>query len=260
MTTLVGGVGELYQGDLDLGRLAVERLAAEYLGPGVLVEDLHYGALAVSQRLQEVRPQALVLVGAVARGRGPGTVERRRIHADPADPAQAQRAVEEAGTGHVSIDLVVEVASAFRALPERTVAIEVEPALLEPSESLSPAARAGLKEAVELARLEIGRQPLLELTDRLRALLVGDRIERTPALETMRGVLEELTLLDQEGRWGATFRLRDRLRLRIAAGETGEGMDHLDWSQWWGLIEELDRLQSVEGTPLSAARDRDHFR
>ncbi len=39
---------------------------------------------------------------------------------------------------------------------------------------------------------------------------------------------------------------RDELRLRIARGETGEGMDQLDWTLWWALIEELDRLQAVE--------------
>ena len=67
MTVLVGGVSELFQGDLDLGRLAVARLLDEDLGPGVLVEDLHYGAVAVAQRLEEVRPDTLVLVGAVRR-------------------------------------------------------------------------------------------------------------------------------------------------------------------------------------------------
>ncbi|MGH9281391.1 MAG: hypothetical protein ACRD0S_00475, partial [Acidimicrobiales bacterium] len=75
VAVLVGGVGELYQGDLDLGRVAVERLAQEALGDHVAVEDLHYGAVAVAQRLEELRPAHLVLVGGVARDRAPGTVE-----------------------------------------------------------------------------------------------------------------------------------------------------------------------------------------
>ncbi|MEJ7744110.1 MAG: hypothetical protein WKF73_17155 [Nocardioidaceae bacterium] len=57
----------------------IERLQAEDLGPGVLVEELHYGAVAVAQRLEDLRPDALVLVSAVRRGRPPGTVERRRL-------------------------------------------------------------------------------------------------------------------------------------------------------------------------------------
>ena len=79
MTILVGGVGQLYQGDLDLGRRAVERLRQEHLAAGVLVEDLHYGAVAVAQRLRDVAPDALVVVGAEVHGRTPGTVERRRV-------------------------------------------------------------------------------------------------------------------------------------------------------------------------------------
>jgi Ni,Fe-hydrogenase maturation factor len=103
VTVLVGGVGQLYQGDLDLGRLAAERLAAEALGPDVLVEELHYGAVAVAQRLEELRPRALVLVGAVARGRRPGTVERRLIRNLHLPPERVQRAVGDAVTGYVTL-------------------------------------------------------------------------------------------------------------------------------------------------------------
>ncbi|MEP6476443.1 MAG: hypothetical protein ABJC60_04140 [Actinomycetota bacterium] len=247
MTFLVGGVGELYQGDMDVGRLAADRLTQEDLGPEVVVEDLYYGALAVTQLLEDLRPSAMVLVGAAARGRAPGSVERRRI-VSPAPHVQRFRtAVEQAGTGHVSIDLILEVAGGFDALPARTVTIEVEPVRREPSESLSGEVRSGLDRALELTRLEVTRLPLLELSDRLRGLVVGDRLQPAPALEVMRDLLSELDHLDHTGRWGRTFSRRDELRFRIASGETGDGMDHLDWSQWWAVIEELDRLQAAEG-------------
>ena len=152
---LVGGVAELYQGDLDLGRRAIEILAAEDLGAEVLVEELSYGAVAVAQRLEDVRPTALVLVGAAERGRLPGTVERRPLGADPLPSAEAQLAVGDAVTGYVSIDLVAQVAQALGALPEDAVAIEVEPATKEPSEQLTPEAEAGLTQALALVRAEI---------------------------------------------------------------------------------------------------------
>ena len=243
---LVGGVGQLYQGDLDLGRVAAERLVTEALGPDVLVEDLHYGAVAVAQRLQELDPGALVLVGAEDRGRPPGTVERRRIHPPDLPPARLQEAVADAVTGYVSIDLVIEVASALRALPARTVVIEVEPACTDPGERLSPEGQAGLEAALALVRAEVGRVPLLDLADRLRALSRQERLEPAPALDALRDLLDELELLDEQGRWGAAFTLRDRLRRQIADGQTGFGMDHLDWGLWWALIEELDRLQPIE--------------
>ncbi len=244
MTVLVGGVSQLYQGDFDLGRLATERLCKQPLGSGVLVEELHYGAVAVVQRLQDLDPGALILVGAEARGRAPGTVERRRVQAGALPDEQVQQAVRDAVTGYVTIDLLVEVAAGFDALPRRTVSIEVEPVRTEAGVELSPAATAGLEEALHLVQAEVDRIPLLELADDLRPLVGTDRLGPAAALDTLRALLGELEVLDEHGRWGAAFSLRDRLRRGIADGQTGEGMDHLDWGLWWALIEELDRLQA----------------
>lgn len=247
MTTLVGGVGELYQGDLDLGRRAAEQLAAVDLGQDVLVEDLYYGAVAVVQRLEEVRPHTLVLVGAAARGREPGTVERRRIQQLHLDPADLQVAVGDAATGYVTMELVVEVAWGLGALPPRTIAIEVEPAPHDgPSEELSAPARAGLARACELVAIDVDRAPLFEIAAQLRERLAEDADQSAPAAESMRRLLSELDVLDTEGRWGATFRHRDHVRSGIANGATPDGMTNLDWVLWWSLLEELDRLGAVE--------------
>ncbi|CAN5689751.1 hypothetical protein BH24ACT26_BH24ACT26_02620 [soil metagenome] len=248
MTTLVGGVGQLYQGDLDLGRLAVERLREEELGASVLIEDFHYGAVAVAQRLEDVRPDALVLVGAVQRGSAPASVARRRIKDPKLTPAEIQSSVGDAVTGYVTLDLAIEVAAGLGALPARTVAIEVEAVRTSPSESMTPEADEALEEALGLVRAEIRRAPLLRLADELRALLDPERLEPSPALDALKGLLLELRVLDDAGRWGAAFAIRDRLRRMIAEGATGHGMDHLDWGLWWALIEELDRLQPLEAS------------
>lgn len=248
VTVLVGGVSQLYQGDFDLGRLAAERLCTQPLGSGVRVEELHYGAVAVVQRLQDLDPGALVLVGAETRGRTPGTVERRRVRPAGLPTEQVQQAVRDAVTGYVTIDLLVEVATGLGALPGRTVSIEVEPSCTEAGTELSPAAAAGLEEALLLVQTEVDRMPLLELTDDLGPLVDADRLGPAPAFDTLRALLGELEMLDEHGRWGATFSLRDRLRRNIADGQTCAGMDHLDWGLWWALIEELDRLQARDVT------------
>ena len=142
---------ELYQGDLDLGRVALERLQDESLD--ALVEDLSYGAVAVAQRLEELAPETLILVGAQRRGREPGAVERRTFASFDADAVQS--AVRDAVTGYVGIDLVVAVAQGLGALPARTVAIEVEPAWVGPREELSPTAAAALERALALVRAEL---------------------------------------------------------------------------------------------------------
>ncbi len=250
MSVLVGGVSQLYQGDLDLGRVAVQRLEGEDLGHNVTVEDLHYGGVAVAQRLQDLRPDTLVLVGAAARGRPPGTVERRRILEVTASPAELQEAVAGSITGYVGIDLVLEVAAGFDVLPARTIAIEVEPALTDPSDQLSAQAETALDEALDLVRAEVRRGPLLELVPMIREALADGHVGPSPALDATDALLGELEILDREGRWGGTFRERDRLRLRIGMGETSEGMTHEDWGLWWALIEELDRLQQLEVASL----------
>jgi hypothetical protein len=245
---LIGGVSELFQSDLDLGRLAVERLQAETLGAGVLVEELHYGAVAVAQRLEELRPAVLILISAVVRGRPAGTVARHRLDPPVLDAATVQAAVGDAVTGYVHPDLVVEIATALGVLPARTVAVEVEPLHTGSGEGMSPCAVAGLEVALDLVRTECRRAPLLALATELAPLVAGDRLGDSVALTAMRELLAELTVLDREGRWGHTFTLRDRVKLALAQHVSSEGMDHRDWALWWALIEELDRAQAAEAT------------
>lgn len=246
MTIFVGGVSELFQSDLDVGRLAIDRLQDETWGPGVMVEELHYGAVAVAQRLEDVQPHVLVLVSAVARQRPVGTVERRRIYPPVLSQADLQAAVGDAVTGYVHVDLVIDVASGLGVLPARTVSIEVEPERTSSGEGLSPSATSGLEVALDLVREEVDRAPLLDLVDDLRGWVEGDRLEPSEPQAVMRRILAELVLLDRAGRWGRTFALRDELRLSLAHEFSSEAMDHRDWALWWALIEELDRLEARE--------------
>jgi len=247
MTVLVGGVSQLYQGDHDLGRVAVQMLQREDLGRDVLVEDLYYGAVAVVQRLQELSPDTLILLGAHERGRPPGTVERRLLEPPSVDPERVQRSVEDAVTGYVNLDIAIDVIGGLGVQPPRTIIVEVEPSRTEPSEELSEEAREALPHVISIVRTEARRAPLFELATKIRdALDEPRRLEVSPALEVLEELLAELRAAEIGGTWGATFKLRDRLRLAIAAGDTGEGMTHLDWGLWWALIEELERLQAGE--------------
>lgn len=253
MTVLVGGVGELFQGDLDLGRIVVQALGDEPprtgpRGQRVLVEELHYGAVAVAQRLQDLAPTTLVLVGAVARHRAPGAVERRWVEPPALSAQDLQVAIGDAVTGYISIDLVIEVACALGVLPPRTIAIEVEPGVTSPGATLSSAASSALGAVLAQVRAEVGRASLLDLAEELRPLCDQERLGPSPSLTAMLLLLEELTKLERDGRWGRAFLRRDRLRSAIADTTSSEGMDHRDWGLWWTLIEELDRVQSVEST------------
>ncbi len=246
---LVGGVSELFQRDLDIGRLVVERLQQEDLGPNVVVEELHYGAVAVAQRLEDLRPPRMVLVSAVVRDRPLGAVVRTLLVPPVLDAATVQAAVGDAVTGYVHPDLVVEIACALGVLPPVTVLVEVEPAAVGPGEGLSPAGETALEEALQVVRTEVGRAPLLALAGELRPLVEGDRLGDCVALVALRDLLTELERLDVSGHWGRTFALRDRFRLGIAHDHSSEGMDHRDWALWWALVEELDRVEAAEAAP-----------
>ena len=154
---LVAGLGQLLQGDLDLGRLAAEQLEREIDRPGVVVEDLSYGAIQVAHRLEELRPGAMVLIGAVERGRAPGSMVTRRIEHRTITPEQFQAAVVGIGTGYVGVDLLLDIVDGLGVLPDDTVVIEVEPAETWPSGELTPHAAAGLARALQAAWAEIER-------------------------------------------------------------------------------------------------------
>jgi hypothetical protein len=245
---LVGGVGELFQGDLDLGRVAVERLQAAGLGEHVLVEDFHYGAVAVAQRIQELKPAHLVLIGGIVRGRAPATITRSRVDGSAFDPADMQLAVGDAVTGYVSIDLVVEVAAGLGVLPARTVTVEVEPVSVQLCDHLSPEVDAVLGEVVDLVLAEVRRAPLLDIAEQVhqRCIADPDRYASSAAAATLLELVETVRGLGDEGRWGRMFVQRDRLRRQLDAGETGESMDTLDWALWWLFLEELDRVFALE--------------
>jgi hydrogenase maturation protease len=212
MTIVVGGVGQLFQGDLDVGRHIVERLTRADLGPDVVVEDFYYGAVAVMQRLEDLQPSGLVLVGAERSGSAPGSVRRQPIRTRPSAPWEIQDAVGAAATGHVAIQLIVEVAAGFGVLPRRTAAIEVEPAHVEPRDELSPPVARAVDAASALARREVLRIRVLEQADTLAHTLRQLRTEPSGATGLLRELLSELRGLDERGQWGAAPAIATRLR------------------------------------------------
>lgn len=246
LTILVGGVGELYQGDLDMGRLVIERLRELALPRGTVLEDLHYGAIAVTQLLEEVAPDVLVLVGAKRRHREPTSIHRRVVADLDLDPADVQTSVSDAGTGYVDLDLVVDVAWGLGALPERTVVVEVEPAETGPGEGLSTQLEQALPVVTERVRDEVERAGLFDLAERLRPRLERGVLEPSPMTEALGELVAGLDQLAEHGTWGGTLAARDRVRLAISEGRTSPGMDHGDWAMVWALVEEVERLARLE--------------
>jgi hydrogenase maturation protease len=146
---LVGGIGYRNLRDGSIGLHVIERLA-DRAGDGIEVEDVSYHPVGLSQNLQE-RPDydRIVLVGAVARGREPGTVTAYRWDRWlPADD-EVQTRVSEAVTGVISLDNTLIVCGALGGLPSDVRVVEVEPASQDWGEELSPEIEERLPEIVE---------------------------------------------------------------------------------------------------------------
>lgn len=152
--TLVGGVGYSDLRDFSVGPLVAKRLRAERWPVGTVVEDLSYNPVAVVHRLQEAAPpfRRLVLIGAVRRGRTPGTVSAYRWDGALPDPEEVQARVAEAVTGVISLDNLLIVTAALGTLPEEAYVVEVEPEVEAMGDELSPAVRRGTARAIALIR------------------------------------------------------------------------------------------------------------
>jgi len=149
MRVLVGGVGYRFLRDGSVGPYMADELATGGTN-GVEIEDLGYHPVGFTQNLQD-RPayDRIVLVGAVARGREPGTVTAYRWdHALPSDK-EIQERVSESVTGVISLDNLLIVTQAFGAFPDDVRVVEVEPADEGWGEGFSPVIEGKLGEIEE---------------------------------------------------------------------------------------------------------------
>ncbi len=126
--TLIAGVGHRFWGDRSAGPLWVDRMADRDWPSGVVLDDLSFGALAMTQQLQAQPFDRIAFVTAEERGREPATLHWSRHTAPPASPEHVQACVGEAGGGVVAIDLLLVIAGYYRALPADTWILEIEPA------------------------------------------------------------------------------------------------------------------------------------
>ena len=155
---LIGGVGYTNLRDRSIGPLLIERLQRRNWPVDVVVEDVSYGPIDVLFKLQ-AEPSGFrlgVFVGAVARGRPEGAVERYVWQAPTLSVDELQERVSEAITGVVSLENLLHILCHFGALPTRTVVIEVEPEAEERwGPDLSAPALAALDRVEELVLHEV---------------------------------------------------------------------------------------------------------
>ena len=149
MRVLVCGVGYRFLGDNAVGLWLTDTLAPQ-AGNGIEFEDLGYHPIGFTQNLNE-RPDydRIVFVGAIERGRDPGTVTAYQYDHVLPDVNEIQDRVGDSVTGSISLDNLVIVSEAFKALPDDVWIVEIEPADETWGDGFSPEVEAKLPEITE---------------------------------------------------------------------------------------------------------------
>ena len=151
---LVAGFGQPAMRDLDFGRRLVDCLQQLDWPEGVVVEDLANAVPLVLDRIQELRPAKVLLLGAVSRDLDPpGTLRRYRPETTPGTP------LELPFTAPTGIDHTLALARQWGGLPPDTVVIEVEPAETEPGLGFSEALAECIDPVLDLVREELDGLP-----------------------------------------------------------------------------------------------------
>jgi hydrogenase maturation protease len=144
---LIGGVGYRNLRDASIGPWVADTLESR---DGVEVEDVSYHPVGLTQNLQERPPyERVVLVGAVQRGRAPGTVTAYRWERELPPRDEIQACVSEAVTGVISLDNTLIVCRALGGLPDDVRVVEVEPEDQGWGEGFSPTIQRKLPDVVE---------------------------------------------------------------------------------------------------------------
>lgn len=153
-STLIGGVGYHDLSDFSVGPILSARLATESWPEAVAVEDLSYGPVAVLHRLADEEPplERLVVLGAVRRGREPGTVAAYRWDEVLPGTEAIQERVAEAVTAVVGVENLVIVLAGLGGAPEEVFVVEIEPWIEAMGDDLSPPVAAAAEDAARIAR------------------------------------------------------------------------------------------------------------
>jgi hydrogenase maturation protease len=125
---LVGGIGLPWLRDLDFGTQFVRRVEKLDWPDDVIVDDLSYAAHRVLHTLQDLRPEKVVLVGAMPRDVDPpGTIRRYKLDLTPPEMDEVADRLGEAVTGIIDLDHTLAVVRYWNGFPPDTVVIEIEP-------------------------------------------------------------------------------------------------------------------------------------
>jgi hydrogenase maturation protease len=157
---LVGGIGLPWLRDLDFGTQFVRRVEPLAWPDDVVLEDMSYAAHRVLHLLQDLLPPKVILVGAMPRDEEPGTIRRYQLDLTPPDDVEVHERLTEAVGGIIDLDHTLAVVRYWKALPEDTTVIEVEPGDRSFGLGFSDVVEAAMDSVLGMVRDELGLPPI----------------------------------------------------------------------------------------------------
>lgn len=149
MRVLVCGVGYRFLRDNALGIHITDTLAPRATN-GVEFEDLGYHPVGFTQNLNERPPyDRIVFVGAINRGREPGTITAYEYDHVLPPAKEINERVGDSVTGSISLDNLIVISEAFKVLPPDVWVVEIEPGDETWGEGFSPEVEVKLPEIME---------------------------------------------------------------------------------------------------------------
>ena len=157
---LVGGIGLPWLRDLDFGTQFLKRIGDEEWPDDVVLEDLSYSAHRVLHTLQDVKPEKVVLVGAMPRDvDAPGTIRRYQLDLTPPSDEEVADRLGEAVGGIIDLDHTLAVVRYWKGFPPDTVVIEVEPGDRAFGLGFSEEVESVVDTVLAMIQEEVGLQP-----------------------------------------------------------------------------------------------------
>lgn len=154
MQVLIGTLGYHNLRDYSLGPNLLAELRALDWPPGVTVEEMNWGPIAIVQDF-EARPMPydrVVILTATQRGRPVGTITLFRWGGTLPPSDEIQERISEAVTGVISLDNLLIIGEYFSIWPGEVLIVDVEPGLQEAGDTFTPAVETALPLIVDMVR------------------------------------------------------------------------------------------------------------
>ena len=143
---LVGTIGYHNLRDFSLGPKLLPELRAIDWPPGVEIDEMNWGPIAIVQNFEAMATpyDRVVLLGANQRGRPIGSMTLYRWGGGLPPVDEIQDRVSEAVTGVISLDNLLIVGEYFKIWPDEVIIVDVEPGLEEAGDTFTPAVEAAI--------------------------------------------------------------------------------------------------------------------